>query len=186
MSLGRPNRSPDLSPGCLREHTRTQCRGRVIRRRPGLAHRPSSISHRAAPRKRPACHGRRLNSLKSVIFTAAAMTSLSQRIWIENMATGGSALAYNSSQRRSDRRFFALTFMSGHPTDNDTAPSSGSLTPVSRKDAAKNEIKVGRGLSFLFSLLKMDPGLTLLSASPSPSVIERLCVCWASVVAVCR
>lgn len=68
--------------------------------------------------------------------------------------------------------------MSGHPTDNDTAPSSGSLTPVSGKDAAKNEIKVGRGLSFLFSLLKVDPGLTLLSASPSPSVIERLCVCW--------
>lgn len=33
---------------------------------------------------------------------------------------------------------------------------------MSRKGAAKNEIKVGRGLSFLFSLLKMDPGLTSL------------------------
>ncbi len=89
----------------------------------------------------------------------------------------GSALAYNSRQRRSDRRFFRTYLHVGTSYRQWHSPSSGSLTSISRKGAAKNEIKVGRGLSFLFSLLKIDPGLTSLRF-PLP-VCHRapVCVC---------
>ncbi len=103
--------------------------------------------------------------------------SLSQCIWIENMATPrvSTGLQFKATTQRS-AVFSHLTYLHvGTSYRQWHSPSSGSLTSISRKCAAKNEIKVGRGLSFLFSLLKMDPGLTSLRF-PLPSVIERQCV----------
>lgn len=82
------------------------------------------------------------------------------------------AAAKNSFYAAIDCFLFLPTFMSGHPTDSDTAPTSGSLTRIYRERCRlKTPNKTaGNAVSFLFSL--EDGSAASTSSFPLPACHE--------------